>query len=60
MHHLTSVSEQGNSVKKRVEDIYQMDKSQWSCIDCGIIFASIMDLQKHVKRGCPENDEPPI
>ena len=60
MHHLTSVSEQGNSVKKRVEDIYKMDKSQWSCIDCGIIFASTMDLQKHVKRGCPENDEPPM
>ena len=60
MHHLTSVSEQGNSVKKRVEDIYKMDKSQWSCIDCGIIFASTMDLQKHVKRGCSENDEPPL
>ena len=60
MHHLTSVSEQGNSVKKRVEDIYKMDKSHWSCIDCGIIFASTMDLQKHVKRGCPENDEPPM
>ena len=60
MHQLTSVSEQGNSVKKRVEDIYKMDKSQWSCIDCGIIFASTMDLQKHVKRGCPENDEPPM
>ena len=37
-----------------------MDKSQWSCIDCDIIFASIMDLQKNVKRGCPENDEPPM
>ena len=62
MHHLTSDSQQGNSVKKRVEDIYiyKMDKSQWSCIDCGIIFASTMDLQKHVKRGCPENDEPPM
>ena len=58
MHHLTSVSEQGNSVKKRVEDIYKMDKRQWCCIDCGIIFASTMDLQKHVKRGCHENDEP--
>ena len=60
MHHLTSDSQQGNSVKKRVEDIYKMDKSQWSCIDCGIIFASTIDLQKHVKRGCPENDEPPM
>ena len=25
-----------------------------------VIFASTMDLQKHVKRGCPENDEPPM
>ena len=58
MHHLTSVSERGNSVKKRVEDIYKMDKIQWSCIDCGVIFSSSMDLQKQVKRGCPENDEP--
>ena len=57
MHHLTSVSEQGNSVKKRVEDIYKMDKRQWSCIDCSIIFASTMDLQKHVKRASPENDD---
>ena len=37
-----------------------MDKSQWSCIDCGIIFASTMDLQKHIKRGCPENHETPM
>ena len=36
-----------------------MDKSHCSCIDCGIIFASPMDLQKHAKRGCSENDEPP-
>ena len=25
-----------------------------SCIDCGSLYASPMDLQKHVKRGCPE------
>lgn len=32
-----------------------------SCIDCGILFASPMDMQKHVKRGCSENDdEPPV
>ena len=60
MYRLTSGSEQGNSVKKGVEDIYKMDKSQWSCIDCGIIFASTMDLQKHIKRGCSQNDEPPV
>ena len=29
-----------------------MDKL--SCIDCGSLYASPMDLQKHVKRGCPE------
>ena len=25
-----------------------------SCIDCGSLYASPMDLQKHGKRGCPE------
>ena len=45
-------------MKKRVEDIHKMDESQWSCIDWSIIFASTMDLQKYVKRGCPENIEP--
>ena len=28
-----------------------------SCIDCGLLYASLMDLQKHVKRGCPEADD---
>ena len=37
-----------------------MDKNQWSRFDCRIIFASTMDLQKHVKRGCPVNDELPV
>ena len=29
-----------------------MDKL--SCIDCGTLFASPVDIQKHAKRGCPE------
>ena len=60
MLQLTTGGEQGNSVRKRAEEEYKMDKSHCSCIDCGFIFASTMDLQKHVKRGCPENDEPPV
>jgi len=27
-----------------------------SCIDCGAVYASSMDLKRHVKRGCPEAD----
>ena len=31
------------------------------CIDCGLLYCSPMDLQRHLKRGCPEADikEPP-
>ena len=28
-----------------------------SCLDCGLLFVSTMDLQKHIKRGCPEDDD---
>ena len=60
MPQLTTGSLPGKGAKKRTEQEYKMDKSHCSCIDCGIMFASSMDLQKHVKRGCPENDEPPV
>ena len=59
MIQLTTGSEQENCVKKAVEVGYKMDKSHCPC-PCGIIFASSMDLQKHVKRGCPENNQPPV
>ena len=60
MIQLTTGSEQENCVKKAVEVGYKMDKSHCPCTDCGIIYASSMDLQKHVKRGCPENSQPPV
>ena len=60
MHQLTSSSEHRNSVKKRVEEKYKIDKSHCSCIDCGIIFASTMDSHEHIERGCPQNDESPV
>ena len=28
-----------------------------SCIDCGAVFASAFDLQRHIRRGCPETQE---
>ena len=28
-----------------------------SCIDCGTLFASLMGLQRHIKRKCPEADD---
>ena len=37
-----------------------MDRRHCSCIDCGCIFASLKDVQQHMKRGCPENKEPPV
>ena len=54
MRQLTTGSEQEYCVKKGVEVDYKMDKSHCPCTECGIIFTSPMDLQKHVKRGCPE------
>lgn len=27
-----------------------------SCDDCGLVFDSTHDLQRHIKRWCPEND----
>ena len=35
------------------------------CMDCGAVYVTSNDLQKHVKRGCPEdensdNEEPPL
>ena len=38
-------------MKKGVEVEYEMDKSHCPCTDCDIIFASAMDLQKHLKEG---------
>jgi len=32
-----------------------MDSS--SCADCGCLYASSADLYKHIKRGCPEDDD---
>ena len=40
---------------KDMATIRPMDKL--SCMDCGSLYASPMDLQKHIKRGCPEADE---
>ena len=28
-----------------------------SCDDCGLVFENVHDLQRHVKRWCPENRE---
>jgi hypothetical protein len=38
----------------------QSDTAIPSCIDCGLLFASPMDIQKHVKRGCAENEDEPL
>ena len=46
-------------MKKRVEE-YKMDNSHCSCMNWGIIFAFTMDLEKHIKRGCPESYQPPV
>ena len=28
-----------------------------SCSECGLLFATLYDLQKHVKRGCPMDED---
>lgn len=33
-----------------------LDESMASCDDCGLVFESFSDLQRHIKKWCPEND----
>lgn len=44
-----------------------MNTNHTACMDCGVLFASSINLQFHVKRGCPEaedddedDDSPPL
>ena len=57
-NHLKAGIQQGGGVKNKLE--YNMDRSHCPCMDCGSIFASSVDVQKHVKRGCPENGDSPV
>ncbi len=42
------------------EDAENMAEKGNACDDCGLLFDSTHDVQRHVKRGwCPENNEPP-
>ena len=36
---------------------FPMDLGNHSCVECGILFASPMDLARHCKHGCPEEEE---
>ena len=36
-----------------------MDKQNPSCIDCGTLFSTEFDVQRHIKRGCPMQDDEP-
>ena len=56
--HSQTGCQQDNIMDRQGLENNKMDKHHCLCIDCGIMFASPMDLQKHVKRGCPENEEP--
>lgn len=31
-----------------------------SCDDCGLVFENMHDLQRHVKKWCPENEDRPL
>ncbi len=38
----------------------KMSETENACDDCGLLFDSAHDVQRHIKRGwCPENDESP-
>jgi len=58
--HIVNNSEQEN-LQNNSEFISTdiMEKGQ-ACDDCGQLFDTVHDVQRHVKRGwCPENNEPP-
>jgi len=40
----------------QLEPMATFKENQVSCMDCGSVYASPMDLRCHVKRGCPEAD----
>ena len=42
----------------RQEDNTYFKMANASCIDCGTLFASPMDVQHHLRWGCPEDEEP--
>ena len=47
-----NIDQQGHTRNDMATHRPIMDKL--SCIDCGTLFASPVDIQKHAKRGCPE------
>lgn len=58
-HHL-SVGVQTVHIDETSKLIYTMADKAQACDDCGLLFDSAHDVQRHVKRGwCSENDEPP-
>jgi hypothetical protein len=64
-HHTTDIGKT-ERYKRLSEPIdpKTMAENHSSCMDCGAMYVSPLDLQRHVKRGCPEADEedivPPI
>lgn len=45
------------TINKNYAKFYSpVDESMASCDDCGLVFESASDLQRHIKRWCPEND----
>jgi len=36
-----------------------MEKQNPSCIDCGTLFSTPFDVQRHIKRGCPMDENAP-
>lgn len=55
-----SVGTQTAHIGENLEIENTMADKAHACDDCGLLFDSVHDVQRHVKRGwCPENDEPP-
>ena len=55
-------SNQGGNILKEIMDndhkhSFQTDVFNPSCIDCGILFSSPLDVYKHTRKGC--NEQPP-
>ena len=56
----SSVGVQTNHIGENLEQEVTMAEKAQACDDCGLLFDSTHDVQRHVKRGwCPENGDPP-
>ena len=60
--HIDKEPQENNKEKEIItaENMNNLQEKTAACDDCGLLFDSVHDVQRHVKSGwCPENSEPP-